>query len=174
MVWGNLFKTKVEAHILAKDLFRVWVMDDLETKYEDNIREWRNYDNFDEAKCRYALYVYLVSVVAVALTAIAEKSPEFKGVIHSFREHASSAVKKFWNIQNERFDQEVEGAANNLAPLFFTHPSENRGLSLEWSRGWLAGFGVNKYNPISLFNLTFRWKNSFLHLCRLLNKFRVI
>jgi hypothetical protein len=174
MVFGNLFKTKVEAHILAKDLFRVWVMDYLETKYEDKIREWRNYDNFDEAKCRYALYVYLVSVVAVALTTIAKKSPEFKGVIHSFREYALSAAKRLWNVQNERFDQEVEGAAKNLALLFFTRTSENRDLSFEWSREWLVGFGVNEYNPVRLFKVTLWWKDSFIHLCSLLNKFRVI
>ncbi len=174
MVLGNLLKTKVEAHILAKDLFRAWVMDDLGTKYEENISEWCNSGNFDEAKCRYTLYLYLVSVVAVALTAKAEKSPEFKRVIHSFREHALSAAKKLWNVQNERFDQEVEEVVDNLASLFFTHSSENRGLSFEWSRGWLAGFGVNEDNPIRLFNVTFRWKSSFLHLCRLLDKFRVI
>lgn len=174
MVFANLFKTKVEAQVLARDLFQAWVMDDLERAYQNEIREWRNNDKFDESKCKYILFTYLVSVVAVALTYASEKGHEFVTVVRHFREHALSAVSKVWNVPEEIFDQAVEEASNNLAQLFFTDPSENRALSFEWSREWLATFGVREHNPMRLYKTAFRWKNSYIHLCDLLNKFRVI
>jgi hypothetical protein len=174
MVFGNLFKTKVEPQVLASDLFQVWVMDDLERAYQNEIREWRNNDKFNESKCKYILFTYLVSVVAVALTHASEKGREFVTVVHHFREHALSAVNKGWNVPEQTFDQAVEEASNSLAQLFFRDPSENRALSFEWSREWLASFGVSEHNPIRLYETAFRWKNFYIHLCDLLNKVRVI
>ena len=174
MVFANLFKTKVEAQVLARDLFQAWVMDDFERAYHNEIREWRNDDKFDESKCEYILFTYLISLVAVALTSASEKERKFASVARYFREHALSPVTKGWNPSEEIFDQAVEKASNNLARLVFTNPSENPALSFEWSREWLASFGVREHNPIRLYKTAFRWKNSYIHLCHLFNKLRVI
>jgi hypothetical protein len=120
----KLFKTKVEAQVLARDLFQAWVMDDFERAYHNEIGEWRNDDKFDESKCEYILFTYLISLVAVALTSASEKEPKFASVARHFREHALSPVTKGWNVSEEVFDQAVEKASNNLAQLVFTNPSE--------------------------------------------------
>ena len=171
---ANLFKTNVEAQVLARDLFQAWVMDDLESAYKNEIREWLNNDKFDESKCKYILFTYLVSVVAVALTYASEKGGKFVTVVRHFREHVLLAESKRWNVPEEIFDKAVEEASNNLAQLFFTDPSQNRAMSCEWSRKWLASFGVREHNPMRLYKTAFRWKTSYIHLCDLLNKFRVV
>jgi len=85
---------------------------------------------------------------------------------HFFKYHqvAMGTVIEITLIGND------EEAANNLERLIFVDPSANRGLSFEWPSQWLAGFGVNEYNPVRLFKIAFHWKNSFIHLCRLFDK----
>lgn len=172
MPFLNLFKTKVEASVFSRDLFGVWVINDLESKCGSLAVEWRKSGQFDEQKCKY-IFTYLVSVVAVALTETTKRRPEFARIISDFRLHACSRAKDEWDVLQDRFDDDVERAAASLARLIFTNPSENRGLSFEWSREWLASFGVNEHNPLSLFKMALDWKNSFIHLCRLFDKVRL-
>ena len=173
MVLVDVLQTKVEPVAFSHDLFQTWVASDFGTKYEKFAIQWRSCEQFDEAKCRYTFYVYLVSVVAVALTATRKRRPEFVRVIANFRQCALSEVKNEWNVHKDGFDEDVEEAASNLARLIFANPSESRGLTFEWSNQWLAGFGATEHNPIRLFQVAYYWKNTFIHLCRLFDKMKL-
>jgi hypothetical protein len=176
MVFANLFKTNIEAKDFAGALFQGWVIDVLKkTEYwEDCFEKWRNSPEFNESKCGYVLYVYQVSVVVLALVAAAEKKPEFDKVGPHFREHALQAVRKGLNVPEATFDQDVSEAVRNLTALIFTDPSKNFALSFEWTSKWIASFGANDNNPWELWKMGAMWKESFLHICRMLDEFKVI
>jgi len=176
MVFANLFKTKVEAKDFADALFQYWVIDELKKPkyYEDYVGRWRNSPEFNESKGAYVLYVYQVSVVVLALVAAAKKRPEFDKVGPYFREQALQDVRKSLNVQEATFDEDVSEAYRNLTTLIFSDPSKNPGLSLEWPRKWIAGFGGNENNPMKLFEVALLWKTSFRYLCRTFDEVKVI
>jgi hypothetical protein len=174
MALANMFRRKVEPVAFSHDLFQAWVMGDLESKYQEFATRWRSSEQFDETKCRYSFYVYLVSVVAVALTATVEKRPEFIRVIANFKQMAHSEARTEWSVQEDRFDNDIEEAGSSLARLIFENPSENPALSLEWPGQWLESFGVTEHNPITLFKVSHYWKTSFLNICRLFDKVKLV
>jgi hypothetical protein len=176
MVFAKLFKKKLEAKDYAGALFQVFVIDKLEkTKYyEDYVERWRNSPEFNESKCAYVLYVYEVSVVLLALVAVAKKMPEFDKVFPHFREQALEAVRKGLNVPEVTFDQDVSEAVRNLTTLIFTDPSKNFALSFEWTSKWIASFGAKDNNPIDLWTMAHLWKNSFNQLCRMFDEVKVI
>jgi hypothetical protein len=155
MVFANLLK-RVEAKDFAAALYQGGVIDQLKTK------------------CEYILYVYQVSVVALALITEAEKKPEFEAVISNFREHALPVAKKGWNISSGTFDQDVLEAVGSLTRLIFSDPSVNPGLSLEWPRKWVAGFGANENNPMRLYTMASNWKIFYLRVCRMFDEVKII
>ena len=169
-----MFRRKVEPADFSRDLFQVWVIGDLENKYEEYATLWRSSEQFDEAKCKYTFYVYLVSVVAVALTATVEKRPEFIWVISGFKRMAQSKARTDWSVHEDRFDNDIEEAGSSLWELLFKNPSENPALSLEWPTQWLGSFGVTEHNPVTLFKVSYYWKTSFLNLCRVFDKVKVM
>ena len=173
MTLANLFRRKVEPVAFSHDLFQAWVMGDLESKYEEFATQWRSSEQFDETKCRYSFYVCLVSVVAVALTATVEKRPEFISIIAILKQMAHPEARSGWSVHEDSFDNDIEEAGNSLARLIFENPSENPALSLEWPGRWLESFGVTEHNLVTLFKVSYYWKNSFLNLCRLFDKVRL-
>jgi len=173
MTLANIFRRRVEAASFSRDLFQAWVIDDLENEYEEYAISWRCNEQFDEAKCRYTFYVYLVAVVAVALTAAVEKRPEFVWVLSYLKGIASSKASTDWSIHEDTFDNDVVEAGNSLAKLLFRNPSENPALSLEWPAQWLGSFGVTEHNAVRLFQISHYWTTSFLYLCRLFDKIKV-
>lgn len=169
-----MFRRKVEPVAFSRDLFQAWVIGDLGNRYEEYATLWRRSEQFDETKCRYTFYVYLVSVVAVALTATVEKRPEFIWVISGFKRMAQSKARTDWSVHEDRFDNDIEEAGSSLGELLFKNPSENPALSLEWPAQWLRSFGVTEHNPVTLFKVSYYWKTSFLNLCRLFGKVKVM
>lgn len=173
MLFSSLFKAKVRPDILAKDLFQAMVLVDMDGFYEAEVTQWRQISEFDEAAYKQVLYVYLVSVVAIALTSMAEKNRAFKDVIFHFRKKALQEARERWTMTEGALDREVERASDNLAQFFFTDPKEQPGLDFDWSIKWLQLFGAAESNPMKLFRIAFKWKNSFLHLRKNLSSFKI-
>jgi hypothetical protein len=149
------------------------VIGDMDGFCKAEVTQCRQVSEIDEAAFKQVLYVYLASVVAMALTSMAEKNRAFKDVISHFRMKVLQEATERWNTTEDALDREVEQTSDNLAQLIFTDPKEQPGLDFDWSRKWLQLFGAVESNPITLFKIAFKWKNSFLHLRKMLDGFKI-
>ena len=110
----------------------------------------------------------------LALITEAKKKPELDKVAYNFSKHALSVAKEGWNVSSGTFNQDVSEAVRSLTRLIFSDPSVNPGLSLEWPRKWIAGFGANENNPMRLYTMASNWKIFFLRVCRMFDEVKII
>ena len=157
---GGLFKTKVQAEVLARDLFKGMVLDDLENLFKEQVKVWRQSKGFDEVHFIQTLFFYLVANVTMALSVQQKENRKLDNVIYHFREYALNEAKRRWRLSEESIDQQVVIASESLSKLLFSNRQQSPGLSFDWSMNWLRWFGIEEYNPVKLLEIGVRWKSS--------------
>ncbi len=95
-------------------------------------------------------------------------------VIPHFRQLVATEMQKRWGDGEDSIDSQIERASSDYGMLLFTNPADNRGLSFDWSKDWLARIGVQEGNPATLFLISTAWKAQFLELAKLLSQIRVV
>ena len=163
-----MFKKKDNAEVLAETLFKAVVMDDIDNCFKKESLSWETHPLFDEATCRYTIFICLSAMLAVALTGRAEMDISFENVIFHFRQLVLDEARYRWDITDLKLDKAIEINADNLAQLIFIEPETNRGLTFDWATEWLSRFGVEEYNPMTLFMISNKWKTSYISLAKML------
>jgi hypothetical protein len=166
-------KTKIGAEELAKDMFNLLVIDEMNDFFQEEVKHWQSSDSFDEQAFNRILFIYLASYIGVALSVRANKVHSFEKVIYYFRQYVRKEAKLRFGTSDAELDKAIENGSDELIKLLFTEPKTAPALDFEWSIAWLKRFGVEESNPIQLSKIAFKWKNSFLHLLNMLNTMKV-
>jgi hypothetical protein len=171
-VWQRLFGTRVPAEQFADLLFEKMVLGDEVSFREKHLAYTNTADNQTET-FRKQVFVYLAATVAVVLTNEASRQPIVSAVVARFRQRVTTEALRRWGGTEGDTDQAVEAAASNLARLFFTDPQNERSLSFDWAREWLAAAGIDETNPSSLFLVSSLWKNQDIYLAKMVREFHI-
>ncbi len=166
-----LFKKRIPAEHLATILFNKLVLEDEEVVL-NKILDKKSGININTLSEQ--MFVYLVSLIAVALTTEAETQPAIIYTIKKFRQLTNQEMLKRWNTREEDADTIIESAGRDLSRLIFTNPKDQPALSLKWAQDWLGMVRTEEVNPATLFRLSFLWKNRYIHLMKFLRSFVIV
>ena len=168
----NIFKPKsqIAAVGLAQRLFSVFVLAEESSVMRSQDDGLKATTGFQLQKYERQRFIYLAASVAIALTSAASRDKAVIQVIPHFRKLVAAEMLKRWRDGSETVAAEVEQASSDYGALLFENPQENRALSLEWSKGWLARVGVQESNPATLFLMSVAWREQFLMTARALHR----
>ncbi len=144
----------------ARHLFAVFVVED-ESKFLTEC-DFSASRGFGRRTYERQKFVYLVAIIAIALTDAARTNKRFVDVLWHLRRMVRVEMQNRWNETNETSDSAVEEASEDCARLIFTPPWEDQALSLTWPQNWLTKCGVDEANPVTLFKIGYAWKEAYL------------
>ena len=155
-------------------LFQEFVLRDEQKILEKDLGQYALDTISQDVIFRKHVYLYLVSLIAVALTAEFESREIISEVILKFRSLALNEAKTRWDIFEDDQDKSVDEASTFLAKLLFSDPEQARGLSFDWSSEWLNKVLIKQTNPVILFKISTFWKMRFLTLMKSIKLFEII
>lgn len=129
--------------------------------------------SFDKNSYERQRFVYLVAIIALALTDRTKKDNQFVAVVSELRRIVRVEMQNRWRDTEESADDAIEVAAQDCAQLIFSSPETSRGLSFTWPKDWLERSGVQETNPIRLFKISHGWKEQYLTLLQVVQRARL-
>lgn len=114
------------------------------------------------AKCR----LYRLASVLVAFLGEEQRTPKVLEVRHSLEQQVLGSRDQ----QSEALLQHLREAMLDLRSLLFPD-AEPRELS--WARSWLAGVGMDAYNPVRLTLFASTWMSQYTDAVKSLREFRI-
>lgn len=159
------------AEQFAQTLFLMFVIDD-EPKIIRSL-DLSASPNFDQKNYERQRFVYLVAIIALALTDRARKDNQFVAVVSHLRRMVRVEMQNRWHDTEETADDAVEAAAQDCAHLIFSSPETSLGISVTWPKDWLERSGVLETNFIRLFKISQGWKEQYLTLAEIVQRARL-
>ena len=121
---------------------------------------------FDQRSHERQRFIYLVGIVAVALTDAVRTDKRFVAVVSHLRRMVRVEMQNRWGDTDETADSAIAEAGQDCARLIFTFPQEDPALSLTWPQEWLKRGGVDEVNPAVLFQISHAWKEQYLKVSK--------
>jgi hypothetical protein len=159
------------AEQFAQTLFLMFVIDD-EPKIIRSL-DLSASPTFDQKNYERQRFVYLVAIIALALTDRARKDNQFVAVLSHLRRMVRVEMQNRWHDDDETADDAIEEAVQDCAQLILSSPETSRGLSFTWPKGWLERSGVQETNPIRLFKMSYGWRQQYLTLLQVVQRARL-
>ncbi len=163
-------KPKLTPEELAQRLFSSFVLSDEASIMSSQDSNLKTAPGFESRAFERQRFIYLAASVAIALTNASSRDATVIEVIPHFRRLVTMEMQKRWGDRADRVDLEIERASSDYGALLFTNPQDDRGLSFDWSKEWLARVGVQESNPATLFLISTAWKTQFLQTAKVLSQ----
>jgi len=166
-------KPRLRVSELVQQLFQVFVIDDERSLVGLDRAQIEANSRFRAEVFERQRLTYLIASIALAITSNEKTHKATAEIARCFRAVASAELLRRWPNDQDSIDLEIEQAAQDLAKLVFTDPSNDRGLSYDWARDWLLRVGIVETNPATLFMFSTRWKNHFISAAKFISGVRV-
>lgn len=159
---------------LANDLFTSFVLDSRARVMQSYFEELSQKSGFRQEALERNEFIYLIANIVVAVGLPGKSRPEFLNVMPYFRKLANAELQKRWQMSEADADTEIQNAAQNLAELILNDPEVNRGQALKWAQQWLKNVGVEEWNTVFIFRVSFSWRVRYLSVAEFLAQVRIL
>ena len=157
---------------LAQNLFSVFVIEERPTLLIE--RDFSASATFDQRSYERQKFIYLVAIIAVAFTDLANKNKRFADALWHLRRMVRVEMHNRWGDTEDAADSAIEEAAQDCVRLIASVLSGDHAFSnFTWFQEWLKRSGVDEFNPVTLFLISHQWTEQYLALMNITERARI-